>query len=430
MIEEIYHKLIPDNMRDECLEYSKTDNFIGSKFGKDEVIEVLGWFGEKVNKHVKVYLVKCHECAKDPELNGDGIFRSLKDNLKKGRIPCKCNTNKGLTSKQLSILLKRKLENTEYTFVDFIENSNLDEHSAVLSCSKHGDFKVESAYRFIKLNQTCPQCTKEKMYDIFKKDEDHFIKSFFDTGKFHKDTIFKLSSKTYKANGTVKNYWEYTCPICSNDEYVQNGLCSGVFLGRSSNLQQGNMPCRCSKIYKWNTKQREFQVNSIIKDSKLDVSFIGWLKPEKYIGYKSRIVLNCNIHGNYDIAIDNFLQGYHRCPICSGRGYSKFSTGYFYIVKWYSENLSFYKLGISNSPEMRFKRQLSKNKLNHEVYKLYKFEDGSYPLEIESFCKSNFNVGVIGFDIMPDGYTETFNVEDLEKIENYVKSFKGLYTEI
>lgn len=79
---------------------------------------------------------------------------------------------------------------------------------------------------------------------------------------------------------------------------------------------------------------------------------------------------------------------------------------------------------------MRFKRQLSKNKLNHEVYKLYKFEDGRYPLEIESFCKANFNIGVVGFDIMPDGYTETFNVEDLDKVENYVKSFKEFYTEI
>lgn len=250
MIDEKYYNLLSEDVKFDCLDYSKTDDFIGTRFGVNKDLEVLGWFGEKVNKHVKVYLVKCHACAKDSELNGTAIFRSLKDNLKKGRIPCKCNTNKGLTSDQLIILLKRKLKETEYGFVDFIENSNLEEHSAVLSCNKHGDFKVESAYRFIKLNQTCPQCTKEKMYDVFRKDEDHFIKSFFDTGKFHKDTIFKLSSKTYKANRVIKNYWEYTCPICSNDEYVQNGLCSGVFLGRSSNLQQGNMACRCSKIYK------------------------------------------------------------------------------------------------------------------------------------------------------------------------------------
>jgi len=423
MIEEKYWSLLPKDLKDICLEYSKTDEFIGSRFGENGHLEVLGWFGEKVNKHVKVYLVKCHECAKDPELFEDGIFRSLKDNLKKGRIPCMCKSNKGLSPEQLEILIKRKIKDSGYSFVKLIEKDKLENHSATLSCDKHGEFDVISAYRFLKVGSKCPHCTSEKIISIFKKDDSHFIKSFFATGKFHKDTKFIKSDKTYKTKYSFYNYWKVICPVCSNDEYVKNGLCSGKFYSRSCNLQTGNLPCRCSGQYSWNTAQREYQVKSIIDKNKLDIEFVGWFNTEKYKNYKSRIILKCKEHGEYDIAIDNFLQGYTRCPICAGKGYSKYVTGYLYIVRWYSEDISFYKLGISNSPKHRFKQQQRSNNLKYEVYKIFEFKDGSIPLNIESNCKSMFNLGVVKQDIMPDGYSETFNSDILHDIEDYINNF-------
>lgn len=70
-------------------EYIEEDKFTGETYGEFDQIKVLGICG--LSGRTKAYAVKCNICSEDPELYGDGIFRSYRSNLQKGRNPCGCS---------------------------------------------------------------------------------------------------------------------------------------------------------------------------------------------------------------------------------------------------------------------------------------------------------------------------------------------------
>lgn len=84
------------------------DEFIGQTFN-DGKLTVVGWNGERQSGN-KLYSCHCSECAKDPELHGNAIFKSLKSSLVNGRIPCGCSKQPKWSAVQYRVLLKRKAE--------------------------------------------------------------------------------------------------------------------------------------------------------------------------------------------------------------------------------------------------------------------------------------------------------------------------------
>lgn len=429
MIEEKYLHLIEDGMVDECINYSLKDSFIGQRFGEKGQIEVLGWFGKKAKNNAKYYKVICHECAKNKHIDLP-IFDILKDNLNKGRKPCLCSRNpKNIPEGTLLKMFKEKVEDDgRYTIASFSDHFNKEEVTAELYCSLHGNFKINSVNRYLKQPTKCPVCNQIEMNNLFTKDfETAHISDFMNTGNFLEGTVFKQSeTKFYRVSNSSKNipYIEITCPVCSNDEFVQAGLCSGVFYGRQYNLKHGNLPCRCSGKFKWTTAQRELQIKKIMTEEDSPLVFVGWKDSAGYKTYKSRINLECKIHGVFDVAIDNFLQGYTRCPCCSGRGFNRNIESYFYIVKWELDSLVFYKLGITNDVSKRIKTQNQRNKkLRNTVCKVLKFPNGITPLKLESFCKSKLNLRYVSQDVMPDGHTETFEPHMLQTVLELVEQF-------
>lgn len=68
------------------------DECIGQSFGPKDQLEIIGWT-HKGKDGKKLYVVKCKECTKDPELFGEGLFISGRSNLSKGQIPCGCSKN-------------------------------------------------------------------------------------------------------------------------------------------------------------------------------------------------------------------------------------------------------------------------------------------------------------------------------------------------
>lgn len=436
MIDEKWKYLIEKDMEDECIRYSLKDPFIGQRFGENSQIEVLGWFGRKAKNNAKYYKVICHECAKNKHIELP-IFDILKDNLNKGRKPCLCSKNpKNMPTGTLFKMFEAKVKDDgRYVIASFSDHTNKEEVTAELHCKEHGNFKVNSVNRYIKQQPTkCPVCNQIEMASLFTKDfESVHIPSFMDTGKFPEGTIFKQSkTKFYRLNNTLNNmpYIEVTCPVCSNDEFVQAGLCGGVFSARQYNLKHGNVPCRCSGKFKWTTAQRNFQVNKILAEEESLLTFIGWQDQKGYKTYKSRINLECEIHGVFDTAIDNFLQGYTRCPSCVGRGFNRCAESYFYIVKWELGSFVFYKLGITNDVENRISTQNQKNKnLRSSIHTVLKFPTGLGSMRLESYCKRKLNLRHVTKDIMPDGYTETFKVEDLHLVINCIDEFLATYKE-
>lgn len=90
----------------------------------------------------------------------------------------------------------------------------------------------------------CPSCHKEQYELSIKENEAKHVEQFMATGSFPEGYTFKKSPRKTKAG--VRNYWCCTCPICSYDQYVQNGECSGVFESFTGTLKSGSLPCRCS----------------------------------------------------------------------------------------------------------------------------------------------------------------------------------------
>lgn len=116
------------------------------------------------------------------------------------------------------------------------------------------------------------------------------------------------------------------CPVCSEDEYVINGVCTGVFPAYSGALQVGSLPCRCSKKYLWSRVQREYQLSRICMKESL--TFIGW--KGEYIKNKSTLKWICS-NGHYcETNLDSFMQN-TRCGKCF-RERQKVEGGWF---GWY-----------------------------------------------------------------------------------------------
>lgn len=143
-----------------------------------------------------------------------------------------------------------------------------------------------------------------------------------DTGKFLTGTKFwRSDSVDHKGH---KTRWNYECPLCSNDEYVQNGLCSGVFESSDSHLKSGKQSCRCYKGYRWSQEQRECQINKICYDEGL--IFVDWYNEEGYINHLSRIKWLCHSGHKNTSSINNFLRG-KGCRIC--RDLNSTCNGYY-----------------------------------------------------------------------------------------------------
>lgn len=96
------------------------DDFVGTFHGPLGQVEVLAWQGELViNGYNKIYPLKCHICAKDPELFRDALYTSNKGNLKLGQLPCGCGKAPRWTEEQQEIRIRRLCDIRGYIFYGF-----------------------------------------------------------------------------------------------------------------------------------------------------------------------------------------------------------------------------------------------------------------------------------------------------------------------
>lgn len=81
------------------------DDFCGTTLN-DGKLTVIGWEGRQGTG--KIYKVHCSECANDPELHGDAVFRITKGRLVRGILPCGCSQRTHWSADQYRVLLSRK----------------------------------------------------------------------------------------------------------------------------------------------------------------------------------------------------------------------------------------------------------------------------------------------------------------------------------
>lgn len=327
------------------------EGFIGHRYGEHNQVEVLSFEGWRRGKKDRMYSVKCHECAKDPELFDDAIYITHKSTIIRGIVPCGCSTSVRHTEQQNAVLVKRKAVEMNYEFLGFVGEYNGVFTKIRLKCNEDDHIWESNNITNFLIGIGCPKCKSRGTSERFSKSDEEMIASFLVSGRFKEGSKFWKSDRV--SNDGTKEHWHYYCPICSHDKYVQSGLCNGVFEGAATSLQRGSAPCRCNPTYRWTSSQREFQINERIQRDNLPYTFVGWLG--EYKGFDSRMIMHCEHHGNWETRSDSFLYNGSGCHTCAKSGFDTTKDGWIYVLHATSPVNSFTGYGISNIPKTREK---------------------------------------------------------------------------
>lgn len=273
---------------------------------KGEIEEVQGLHGNlkvvgKVTENYKSdMLVTCCKC-KDKELYATGVFRVSKGNLKGGSLPCGCAKAPKWEDWQWVVIVKRKLKGTSVNFIKLSSDFKGCYTKAVTYCELHDEINTTtSLIDLAKGCSGCKSCRYSKSGSKNSKSFKHFLKTGVESGALMEGACI-LSSTTLRKRKRLF----YTCPVCSKDEYVENGLCDGVFNTTITNLLKGVKSCRCSIKPNWTAKQKEYQIKKKISCNSLPYTFIGF--EGEYKGAKSKIRYVCDFHGEHLVPCNTFL---------------------------------------------------------------------------------------------------------------------------
>lgn len=190
------------------------------------------------------YIYTCSICSLDKKLWPYGSIVGNKYNILRGGMPCGCSKSPKYSKYQWEIKIKRQCEEKGYILEGFVGEFQKSRSKLKLFNPKTGNrwesFTIEN---FINKGQEDPALRYNKVSDKKTVSDKTIIDRFFDKGGFSDGYIFCRGDKS-KEGGY---YWKYYCPYCSNDSFVKQGLCTGIFESYVSGLVVGSKSCRCSK---------------------------------------------------------------------------------------------------------------------------------------------------------------------------------------
>lgn len=189
------------------------DDFCGYRFGNNGQLEVLSII-DKVG-YTKTYSVKCYECANDPELFGDGVFKSYRSNILRNYLPCGCGARPLWNEDQFKTICERESIKRGYAFLGWSGQYSGNKTKLVLSCDLHGTWKSTNINHFLK-GRGCTGCKSVTCSEVnlgnthSRIDDDIMIKSFMELGEFHPGTTFKRCDPTKMDRSASE--WIINCP--------------------------------------------------------------------------------------------------------------------------------------------------------------------------------------------------------------------------
>lgn len=382
---------------------------IGRTHGPKNQIRVLELIKERQNSK-KVYKVSCSICAEDNELHGNAEYIMYRASIIKGRLPCGCSHNPPWTKEQYAIRVARLCKEKGYNFHGFCEWNGV-QTKLKLSCSYEGNEWESLTISRLFSGHGCPECA---VLGRSLSDQE-WIDKFMKTGNFLEGTNFSRSD-IKGIDGRARS-WTYDCPVCSIDSFVTSGVCTGLFTSPTHSLLSGSKSCRCSLSYRSNKAQKEHHINKIIKDECLNISFIGWVG--EYIDGDSKVILDCDEHGIWEVRYSSFISQGSRCPGCAVTGYSQNSPGSIYILK--HEDIT--KVGITNRAVITRVQEINRSSgmSFEEVYSLCS-HDGRVPRTLESKVLSMLKSKYPQVSEKFSGSTECFLGVDTSEIIDYIIS--------
>lgn len=250
-----------------------------------------------------------------------------------------------LSESEATERLKDAAASVGYEFIGFTENY----HGIMTMCSVqcanplHAP-QVKDTRAVIKGTQ-CRECYHEDRAKALVKPDSYFIEGFKASGHYPEGTKFS------RIPGAGYNRWQLECPICSVDEYVQNGLCSGVFDTYLSSLRRGRQPCRCSVPYVLTKDQQQFRLVKHLRESRPNITFVAWADGTNHSN--SKALLHCSDHGVFVSRLFQIYQSTYKCRECCDTGFSFADPAKVYVLKVGGPSHSFTGFGITGNLDKR-----------------------------------------------------------------------------
>lgn len=215
-------------------------DFIGSKFptprGGELTITgvVTSKDGLSKNNTDCRFSAVCSLCSLDVELFPEE-FIVVKCSLIKGCVPCGCSSQCKWSENQYFVRVKRECYSRGYEFLGWAGNFNGSKTKLKLYNPVTDNLWSSTTISKLFCGRGDPKIRTEVVKKARLKPHEVHIQDFYKAG-FSKGYIFWKSELLDSRNG--KPYWNYTCPYCSKDEFVESGVCSGVFTNTTSNLKK------------------------------------------------------------------------------------------------------------------------------------------------------------------------------------------------
>lgn len=247
-------------------------------------------------KGKKRFKVVCSVCSKDTELCPKPFDILSFELLKRGAIPCLCSKKPNYTQDQKLIILRRLCEEKGYKLINFPNRITMQGRLGIFNPSTKSYWRP-NVNDFWNNRSNDPALLTHSLNKV-------------------ENTLHKLNKVTGDNITNVINYkgsWLYECKVCSYDEYVQAGLCSGKFETKPYKLTKGQLSCRCRKYPRWTSDQRDFQIRKKLADSNADVNF-KWVEGS-YRNIHSRFMYTASCGHLNTSNVGNFLRS--KAEICS-----------------------------------------------------------------------------------------------------------------
>jgi hypothetical protein len=281
----------------------------------------------------------------------------------------------------------------DYSSVNFISFGERVE----IICKIHGSF-YQTPTVHIK-GHGCKSCAVEAVGELKRK-----------TLESTAPWVFKDPNIT----PLVSTYIKATSPmsfICA-----KHGMFSRVL----TSYKEGCSICKeCNAEHK--ARSRTSNTEDFIEKAKLvfpeyDYSNVIYTKVTGYID------VVCAKGHSFSQRAGNLLQGFG-CPSCSRSGFSYDKKGYLYVL---SIDGIYGKIGISNKYSKRIQQITNKAKVDVGTIAVFEFDNGEHAKELEYQLLSSKDIefSVMSKVDVPDGYTETFYLKDVEKVFDFIKSYR------
>lgn len=342
----------------------------------------------------RLYEVKCRLCYQ----RCDEVFLCSRGNLLKHGVSCLCRGGK-LSEKAWRVKLTDICSERGLVFLDFVGGfcGNRSKMSAL--CDKHGPFiSVVSDFISPFKSRNCKSCSllsrankrTRPVQEIRVRPGTEIV------GREGKDMF-------------------YRCEICSSDMYSKAGLCDGIFRIKPYRYEDGQKSCRCSATNALPEPLAKYYLKTTLESA--GFSFICLVPP--YDFSRTKIILDCPHHGAQRGSLGRVRKGIY-CQECS-----RMNQRIFYVNVVSDNQPVAIKFGVTNNYSRRLKNQQRTCKFDITKLAVFDFKSAIACRDFETHLKNIFKCGIVSKTDMPDGWTETTQVGNTNKILKMAKEFGG-----